>query len=235
MSLENRIITSPGSAGGGRILAVLLLGLAGIPLVAWALGSVVVHVAPASFRCEAVIRQPLTGAVAPITSDRVIRSAVEELAKAGGPRGTGPMAMHALWSGLSAAPMTAPGFFKVAASGAEPDEARRTLMAVVRAYESHHAAANGARLLVYAGPPVCQRASVPTGVRMALGLAGTAWLGLALAIPLLRWLEGRAATELRAVARVRNAMARISAIARASAAAEAPHAAGFLPAARLAG
>jgi hypothetical protein len=213
------------------MIVATLLGLTLIPLAAWTIGTAVVHLAPSSFRCEAVVRQPSSGTVMPVGSERVIQSALEELAGAGAGKGIDPMAKHALWSGLSASPSSVPGVFKVAVTGANPDEARRTLMAVVRAYESHHAAASGARLMIYAGPPVSRRENVPPGARMMLGLAGAAWLGLALSIPLLRCLEGSATFEPGILAHMRRGKDLVSAIARASAATGPPPAGGCLPAA----
>ncbi|HEY1120694.1 MAG TPA: hypothetical protein VGE67_03805, partial [Haloferula sp.] len=115
---------------------------------------------------------------------------------------------------------------QVTARGHDPIEARRTLMAVVQSYEHRHADTDS-RLLVYAAPLESMPVDVPHGMRLVLGFAGLALLGLLLSIPLLRRLEG--------VPLVQTGREAFSAIARAFEAAEPPRAGEYLPAAQPAG
>jgi hypothetical protein len=202
---------------------ILLLGLA--PLAMWLLGTAIVEVVPPVYRSEAVLRLPTdkASAVGPLDSPAVIDEAASALATGNSPD---PMATQVLRSNLTLKRNIGPRVIQVAARGNDPREAQRTLMAVVKSYEHHHAN-SGLRLLVYAAPAESVPVGVPHGMRMVLGCAGLALIGLLLSIPLLRRLEGVPLQE--------SGHELLSAIARACAAVGLPHASGYLPAAQPAG
>ena len=202
---------------------LLVLGLA--PLTMWLLGTAIVEVAPAVYQSEAVLRLPDSAAAIanPLASPAVINEAALSLAAGKAPN---PMATAVLRSNLTLKREMGPHVIQVAARGLDPEEAQRTLMAVVESYEHQHAAA-GSRLLVYATPAASVPVGVPHGMRMVLGCAGLALVGLLLSIPLLRRLEG--------VPLLVSARELLSAIARAFAATGLPRVGGYLPAIRPAG
>jgi hypothetical protein len=223
-----------GAGGRGRIgaspvfqkaLAIILaLGLA--PLAMWLVGTAIVRVAPPVYQSEAVLRVPASAAntTNPVTTPAVINEASLTLA-AGSARD--PMATQVLRSQLTLKRDIGPQVIQVAARGDNPLEARRTLMAVVESYEHQHATRTGSPLLVYAAPLESAPVGVPHGMRLVLGCAGLALVGLLLSIPLLRRLEG--------VPLVQSGRELVSAIARAFAAAGLPRVGGYLPAAQPAG
>jgi hypothetical protein len=178
------------------------------------------------YQSEAVLRLPASAAkdANPVATPAVIDQAAQTLS-AGASRD--PMATQVLRSHLTLQRDIGPHVIRVAARGQDPQEARRTLMAVVASYEQQHATATGSPLLVYAAPLEAAPMSVPHGMRLVLGCAGLALAGLLLSIPLLRKLEG--------VPLVQSARELVSAIARACAAAGVPRASGYLPAAQPAG
>jgi hypothetical protein len=202
---------------------ILAIGLA--PLMMWLVGTAMVQVASPVYQSEAVLKLPPTTADAadPLGSPALIDEAASTLA-------TGhladPMAKQMLRSNLTLKRSLGHQVIQVAARGHDPLEAQRTLMAVVQSYE-HRNATSGSRLLVYAAPLQSVPVDVPHGMRMVLGCAGLASLGLLLSIPLLRRLEG--------VPLVQTGRELISAIARAFAAAEPRRASEYLPAAQPAG
>jgi hypothetical protein len=184
-----------------------------------------VRVAPPVYRSEAVLRLPAGAAntANPLASPAVIDEAALALADGRTPN---PMETQVLRSNLTLGRGIGPDMIRVAARGPDPQEAQRTLMAVVEAYERHHPG-SGSRLLVYAAPPESVPLGVPHGMRMVLGCAGLALVGLLLSIPLLRRLEG--------VPLLESGRELVSAIARACAATGLPRVCGSLPAIRLAG
>lgn len=237
MTSEIRIhgwISRIGASGRGRSGAspdfrktlgiILALGLA--PLAMWLLGTAIVQVAPPVYQSEAVLRLPASAANAsnPLASPAVIHEAASTLA-AGESRD--PMATQVLRSHLTLKRDIGPHVIQVAARGQDPQEAQRTLMAVVESYEHQHATHAGSALLVYAAPQESAPVGVPHGMRMVLGCAGLALGGLLLSIPLLRRLEG--------VPLLESGRELLNAIARAFAAAGLPRVCGSLPAVQPAG
>lgn len=216
---------SEGSPAFRKTLGIILaIGLA--PLAMWLIGTAIVRVAPPVYQSEAVLRLPASAANAsnPLASPAVIDEAASTLAT-----GTlrDPMATEVLRSHLILKRDIGPNVIQVAAQGHDPLEAQRTLMAVVGSYEHQHATSSGSPLLVYAAPPESMPVGVPHGMRVVLGCAGLALIGLLLSIPLLRRLEG--------VPLVESGRELLSAIARACAAAGLPRVSGYLPAVQPAG
>jgi hypothetical protein len=203
---------------------ILAAGLA--PLAMWLVGTAIVRVAPPVYQSEAVLRVPASAATTanPVATPAVIDEAATTL---GAKASHDPMATQVLRSQLTLKRDIGPQVIKVAARGHDPQEARRTLMAVVESYEHQHAAGTGAPLLVYAAPLESAPVAVPHGMRLVLGCAGLALAGLLLSIPLLRKLEG--------VPLVQSGRELVNAIARACAAAGLPRVGGYLPAAQPAG
>ncbi|MCW1922782.1 hypothetical protein OKA05_09490 [Luteolibacter arcticus] len=203
-----------GSLGFRKALTLItVLGFA--PLAMWMLGTAIVRVTPPVYRSQAVLRLPAATprTADPLRSPSVIDAAASALAAGATPD---PMAKQVLCSDVTLERGIGGNLIQVAARGHDPQEAQRTLMAVVESYERQHAG-QGTRLLVYAAPPEAAPVGVPHGMRIVLGCAGVASLGLLLSIPLLTLLE------------------RVSAIARASAAAGFPRGGEYLPAAQPAG
>jgi hypothetical protein len=203
---------------------VLAVGLA--PLAMWLVGTAIVRVAPPVYQSEAILRLPASVANTrdPLASPAVINEAASTLA-AGASRD--PMATQVLRSHLILKHEMGPAVIQVAARGNDPQESQRTLMAVVESYEHQHANSSSAPLLVYAAPPESMPVGVPHEMRMVLGCAGSALIGLLLSIPLLRRLEG--------VPLVESGRELLSAIARAFSAAGLPRVCGYLPAVQPAG
>jgi hypothetical protein len=203
---------------------ILAIGLA--PLAMWLVGTAIVRVVPPVYQSEAVLRLPASTATAsnPLASPDVINEAATTLA-AGASRD--PMATQVLRSHLILKRDIGPDVIQVTARGNDPLEAQRTLMAVIDSYQHQQANSSSSPLLVYAAPLETMPVSVPHGMRMALGCAGLALLGLLLPIPLLLRLEG--------VPRRQSGREQLSAIARAYAAAGLPRAGGYLPAVQPAG
>ena len=203
---------------------ILLIALA--PLAMWLVGTAIVRMVPPVYQSEAVLRLP---ASAPMTANPVATPAVIDEAALTLADGAArdPMATQVLRSQLTLSRDIGPQVIRVAARGQDPQEARRTLMAVVESYEHQHATSPGTPLLVYAAPLESAPVSVPHGMRLVLGCAGLALASLILSIPLLRKLEG--------VPLVQSGRELVSAIARACEAAGLPRAAGYLPAAQPAG
>ena len=202
---------------------ILAVGLA--PLAMWLIGTAIVRVAPPVYQSEAVLKLPATAADAinPLGSAEVIDEAASTLSNGQSPD---PMARQMLRSNLTLKQDIGRNVVQVAARGHDPIEAQRTLMAVVESYAHQHAGP-GSRLLVYTAPLESLPVDVPHGMRLVLGFAGLALLGLLLSIPLLRRLEG--------VPLVQSGREALNAIARAFAAAEPPRAGEYLPAAQPAG
>ena len=207
-----------------KTLGILLtIGLT--PLAMWLVGTVIVQVAPPVYQSEAVLKLPAAteAAVDPLGSAALIDEVASTLSTG---HSTDPMAKQMLRSNLILKRSIGHHVVQLAARGHDPLEAQRTLQAVVESYELQHAD-SGTRLLVYAAPLASVPVDVPHGMRMVLGCAGLASLGLLLSIPLLRRLEG--------VPLVQSGRELVSAIARAFAAAEPRHASGYLPADQPAG
>lgn len=205
----------------GIILALVLS-----PLSMWLVGTAIVRVAPPVYQSEAVLRLPanVAGTADPAATPAVIDETAPTLAAGALPD---PMAAQMLRARITPGNDIGPDMIRVAARGHDPMEARRTLLAVVKSYEHQHATGSGAPLLVYAAPLESTPVGVPHGMRVVLGCAGLALIGLLLSIPLLLRLEG--------VPLVQSGREFLSAIARACAAAGLPRASGYLPAVQPAG
>ena len=202
---------------------ILAVGLA--PLGMWLIGTAIVHIAPPVYQSEAILKLPATTADAAhaLASAAVIDEAASTLAPG---RSPDPMAKQMLWSNLTLKQGIGSDVVQVTARGHDPIEAQRTLMAVVESYEHHHVGA-GSRLLVYAAPLESMPVDVPHGMRLVLGFAGLALIGLLMGIPLLRRLEG--------VPFMQSGRELLSGIARAFAEVAPPRAGEYLPAAQPAG
>ncbi|MCW1886126.1 hypothetical protein OKA04_15415 [Luteolibacter flavescens] len=199
-----------------------------MPLAMWALGTAMVQVAPPVYESGVVLRSPAVpegGMTASLKSGKVIDEAASTLAT---DHTSAATTKQMLRSQVTWKPATSQDTVELTARGRDPEEARRTMMAVVASYERHHAE-EGRQLLVYTLPPETTPMHTPHGTRLMLGGAGLAMLALLLSIPLLRRMEGEPLLE----DGWRERM--LSAIARASAARAPRPAGGYLPAVQPAG
>jgi hypothetical protein len=204
---------------GKVVAAVLLLGF--LLLAAWWLGAGVVRLVPSSYRSDAVLR--LSGGV----GDRW-----QAVSAAGH---DDRIAAYARWSGVRVEPLGSTGLVQVSVAGMSAAESRGKLLELLQARQSSAARGGVAAELIYAAPPVARGPEVTPTLRLTLGLAGLASVGLLLAVPLLRLLESPAAVLGGCLAAAVRAAGRINGIAQACAGAGFPPGDGCLPAVRPAG
>lgn len=225
-----RLLSCPDSSSWRGLLASIPRGatwrgvavagvLAVLPFAFWALGSCMAWAAPATYRSSALVQvapavegKALRVEVEKIRSGEVLGHAAKLLKPENGREADDPMAEYLLWSSLSVTADAGPNLVRLEASGSNPTESRRILMAVVEAYATTCATATGmssgadtsAGRCVYLDSAAPAKTRVSDETRLALGVGGVAGLGLFLAIPLLigmeRWMPVRIAGPLRMTA-----------------------------------